>query len=135
MTDKPIGSVIKCFLTEKQAMAMHQAIVISQQKGDSKYYFVDTTADGKSFLHAVDISDYDQEETARELGAAFKKGYPETYLKSQTGPIYRESEEPKKKELERLVAVLVSHGHEKSAAYAIAMSQLKKKYEGHGGFP
>lgn len=134
-TDKPIGSVIKCFPTEKQAIAMHQAIIISQQRGDSKYFFVDISADGKQFLHAVDIADYDQEGKARELGAAFKKGFPETYTKSQTGPVFRESEEAKKKELERLVAVLVSKGHEKSAAYAIAMAQLKKKYEGHGGFP
>lgn len=31
-TDKPEGSVIKCFSSEKMAIAMHQAILISQKK-------------------------------------------------------------------------------------------------------
>lgn len=33
-TDKPAGSIIKCFDTKEEAMAMHQAIIISQQKDE-----------------------------------------------------------------------------------------------------
>lgn len=31
-TDRPLGSVIKCFNTEKEARAMHTAILMSQKK-------------------------------------------------------------------------------------------------------
>jgi hypothetical protein len=41
---------------------------------------------------------------ARELGAAFKPGYPQTYLKSQRRPIYRRQRASQQKELDRLVA-------------------------------
>jgi len=33
-TDKPAGTIIKCFRTKKEAEAMHQAILISQQSRD-----------------------------------------------------------------------------------------------------
>lgn len=39
---------------------------------------------------------------AKKLGAAFKKGYPATYTKSQTKPIFRKSRREQKKELMRL---------------------------------
>lgn len=41
---------------------------------------------------------------ARELGAAYKPGYPSTYTASQTRPVYRTSERGQAKELERLMA-------------------------------
>jgi hypothetical protein len=43
------------------------------------------------------------EAKARELGAAFKKGYPVTYLKNQTKPIYRTSAYWQRVKMERLV--------------------------------
>lgn len=35
-TDKPAGSIIKCFDTKEEAERMHMAILISQQKQKSK---------------------------------------------------------------------------------------------------
>ena len=40
---------------------------------------------------------------ARELGAAFKPGYPQTYLKSQRRPIYRTQRASQQRELDRLM--------------------------------
>lgn len=58
---------------------------------------------------------------ARRLGAAFKKGFPATYTKSQTGPVFRKSWRGQKRELDRLV---FTTGMSWKLAYGI----LKKKY-------
>ena len=67
---------------------------------------------------------------ARELGAAYKPGYPATYTKSQTGPVFREKPRAQKTELERLVAV-------SGMSWGAAFNKLKDKYEkaGHEWHP
>jgi hypothetical protein len=58
---------------------------------------------------------------ARALGAAFKPGYPQTYLKSQRRPIYRTQRASQQKELERLVVC-------RDLTKAQAMKILRGKY-------
>ena len=58
---------------------------------------------------------------ARKLGAAFKKGYPPTYLKSQTKPIYRKTAAGQKQEIERLAAV-------RGLPFHFAYGIIRKKY-------
>lgn len=58
---------------------------------------------------------------ARKLGAAFKKGFPPTYTRSQTKPAFRKSWHGQKRELDRLV---FASGMSWKLAYGI----LKKKY-------
>ena len=58
---------------------------------------------------------------AKELGAAYKKGYPRTYLKHQRSPIYRWSRKAQKKELDRLMAA-------SGVPRPMAITILKKKY-------
>jgi len=40
-----------------------------------------------------------------KLGAAYKKGYPKTYLKTQTQPIFRKTISGQEKEVQRFMAV------------------------------
>jgi hypothetical protein len=58
---------------------------------------------------------------ARKLGAAFKKGYPPTYMKTQTAPIYRTSRAAQEKEILRLQAT-------RGIPYGLAYGLIKKKY-------
>jgi predicted aconitase len=62
---------------------------------------------------------------AKKLGAAYKKGYPVTYLKNQTKPIYRKQRPAQEKELKRLIAAT---GMEKGMAMAILINKYKKKH-------
>jgi hypothetical protein len=58
---------------------------------------------------------------AKQLGAAFKKGYPPTYQKSQTKPVYRRSRLAQEKEIQRLKAT-------RGLPYHFAYGIIKKKY-------
>jgi hypothetical protein len=58
---------------------------------------------------------------AKQLGATYRKGYPDTYLKGQKEPRYRKSMQAQKKELDRLTA---SSGMPRNMALGI----LRKKY-------
>jgi hypothetical protein len=58
---------------------------------------------------------------AKKLGAAFKKGYPPTYQKTQTKPIYRRSRLAQEKEIQRLKAT-------RDLPYHFAYGLIKKKY-------
>lgn len=84
-TDKPIGSVIKCFPTREQAEAMHKAIIISQIKKE------------KGGKLAELLSEFDLDELT-EILTNFKKLYIsegiksliEMYSKDKIGVIYRD---------------------------------------------
>jgi hypothetical protein len=65
------------------------------------------------------------EKAARELGAAFKPGYPETYTESQTGPVFRESPHGQRQEIERLA-------YTAGLSYGTAHEIIKRKYEKEG---
>ena len=63
----------------------------------------------------------DRMEKAIELGAAFKPGYPTTYLKSQRRPIYRKQRAAQKRELDRLMTC-------RNLTKEQSMKILRKKY-------
>jgi hypothetical protein len=62
---------------------------------------------------------------AKKLGSAFKKGYPKTYLKSQTKPIYRTTKFAQEKEVLRLQAT-------SKIPYNMAYGIIRKKYNKKG---
>ena len=64
-------------------------------------------------------------ERAKKLGAAYKPGFPETCLKSQTRPIFRTQVAAQKRELGRFVATT-------GVSFGQAMSVLRKKYDKAG---
>ena len=66
-----------------------------------------------------------KKQKARRLGAAFKPGYPQTYLKSQRRPIYRRRRASQQKELDRLMTC-------KDLTKEQAMHILREKYKKAG---
>jgi hypothetical protein len=62
-TDKPAGTAIDCYSiaefgeegARKKAMAMHYAIVKSQERGDSKCIYVEVDSNGKSQIQVIEL--------------------------------------------------------------------------------
>lgn len=58
---------------------------------------------------------------ARELGAAYKPGFPDTYLKNQVAPVFRTSRGAQSKEVDRLAAV-------RGIPRPFALNLIRRKY-------
>ena len=65
------------------------------------------------------------EKKAREYGAAYKEGYPVTYTRSQTAPVYRKQRAAQERELRRLV-------YATGMPWGAAISRLRRKYDKAG---
>jgi predicted DNA-binding ArsR family transcriptional regulator len=70
---------------------------------------------------------YNNFRRAKKLGASFKKGYPSTYTKSQTKPVYRTQKAAQQRELDRLVAA--SNMNEYQAKAILERKYAKKDME------
>lgn len=58
-TDKPPGSIIKCFDNPEDAYKMHHAIVKSQERGDSTYTVTHMDSMNIFRVAVLDITDYE----------------------------------------------------------------------------